>query len=64
MEVTMTKLKAVRTRLHIRQSELARRLKISRAAVHDAEKKGIRYVATAKKYAALLNCRPEDLLEF
>ncbi len=60
----MTKLKIMRKKINIRPSELARRLKISRAAVHDAEKKGIRYAATAKKYAPHLNCRPEDILEF
>ena len=64
MEIVMTKLKAIRKQRNIRQAELARHLKVSRAAVHDAEKNGIRYVATAKKYAAILNCRPEDLLEF
>ena len=37
MEIVMTKLKAIRKQRNIRQAELARHLKVSRAAVHDAE---------------------------
>ncbi|GEM_PF-1387168 len=60
----MTKLFKVRERCNIRPSELARRLNITRASVCRAEKKGLHNVATAKKYALALCCKPEEILEF
>ena len=60
----MTKLFKVRERCNIRSSELARRLKITRASVCRAEKKGLHNVSAAKKYALALCCKPEEILEF
>ena len=37
---------------------------ISRSCVNIAEKKGIRNAATAARYAYVLNCRPEEIMEF
>lgn len=59
----MTKLKEARLKCKLKAAELARRLKVSRSSVCVAEKKGIRYVTTAIKYAAVLQCKPEELLE-
>ena len=59
----MTKIKAVRVRRDIKQAELARILKVSRAAVCDIEKKGIHSISTAKKYAAVLGCPAIELIE-
>lgn len=59
----MSKLKQIRLKLKIRQVELARMLNISRASVNITEKAGIRYTATAKRYARVLGCKPSDLLE-
>ena len=60
----MTKLKIIRNKCQISASELARRLKITRASICRAEKKGLRSVSSAKKYAAALSCKPEEILEF
>jgi len=60
----MSKLQDVRKKSNIRASELAKRLKLTRASVCRAEKNGIRNVSAAKKYAAALCCRPEEILEF
>lgn len=60
----MTKLKIIRNKCRISASELARRLKITRASICRAEKKGLRNVSSAKKYAAALSCKPEEILEF
>lgn len=59
----MTKLKEIRIQRKIKPSELAKQLNASRSSVCLAEKKGIRYTATAKKYAAVLRCKPEELIE-
>lgn len=59
----MTKLQEIRQKCGIRQSELAQRLNITRQCVCIAEKKGIRNVEAAKRYAAKLDCNPLDLIE-
>lgn len=60
----MTKLKKIRERRGLRAADLARLLGVSRACVSVAEKKGIRNAGAADRYAAALNCRPEELMEF
>lgn len=60
----MTQLQRNREKRNISQAKLARLLKLTRATVCQTEKDGIKTIRTAKKYAAILNCRPEDLLEF
>ena len=60
----MTQLQRNREKRNISQAKLARLLKLTRATVCQTEKVGIKTIRTAKKYAAILKCRPEDLLEF
>lgn len=60
----MTALKAMRIRRKISQIELARRLNVTRSSVSHNEKRGIRGVKTAEIYAAILMCRPEELMNF
>ena len=60
----MTKLKKIRTQHVIRAAELAKILCVSRSCICLAEKKGIRNVKTAKRYAKALGCSPAELLEF
>ena len=60
----MTALKAMRIRRKITQIELARRLNVTRSSVSHNEKRGIRGVKTAEIYAAILMCRPEELMSF
>ncbi len=60
----MTKLQEMRKKRGIRPSELARRLKVSPSSICITEKKGIRCAGTAERYAVVLRCRPEELMEF
>lgn len=60
----MTALKEMRMRRKIKPSELARQLKVTRSSVSHNEKRGILCVKTAKLYAAILKCRPEELMDF
>ena len=59
-----TKIKRIRIEKKIKASELAKKLKISRAAVCYIEQHGITQANTAKRYAAVLQCTPEELIEF
>lgn len=47
----------------IKQNDLARFVGVKPASVCELEKKGIRNVGTAKRYAAALLCDPGMLLE-
>ena len=58
-----SKIACVREQNNITQAQLGRRLGIARATVSVAEKKGIRNVAAAKRYAKALNCSPLDIIE-
>ncbi len=60
---TVTTLKRIRENLGISQAELARRINVSRASVNMAEKKGLRNICAAQRYARALNCNPLDLIE-
>ena len=60
----MTKLQEMRKKRGIRPAELARRLKVSPSSICITEKKGIRCAGTAERYASVLRCRPEELIEF
>ena len=59
----MTRLKRLRQEKKISGAELARRMRISRASVCIAEKKGLRNVTSALRYATALGCDWRDLLE-
>ena len=54
----------MRIRRNIKQIELARRLNVTRSSVNHNEKRGIYGVKTAELYAAILDCRPEELMDF
>lgn len=60
----MTKLQEMRKKRGIRPAELARRLNVFPSSICIAEKKGIRNAGAAERYAAVLRCRPEELMEF
>lgn len=60
----MTRIKEFRRRRNMKAVELARILKISRAAVCYIERNGIRQADTAVRYAEVLRCRPEELMDF
>ena len=60
----MTALKRMRIRRNIKQIELAKRLNVTRSSVNHNEKRGIYGVKTAELYAAILDCRPEELMDF
>lgn len=59
----MTNLRRIRKEKKITQAEFARRLNISRSAICQAEKKGIRYAKAAQRYAIILNCGWRELLD-
>ena len=60
----MTNIKKIRLQRNIKASALAKLLQISRAAVCDIEKKGVKQAKTAQKYAEILKCKPEELFDF
>ena len=60
----MTQLQKIREKRNISQAKLARLLKLTRATVCQTEKDGIKTIRTAKKCAPLLNCSPQELLDF
>jgi len=59
----MSKLRIFRLRSGLRSADLARLLKVSRACICLAEKKGLRSSTAAKRYAAALGCNWRDLLD-
>ena len=59
----MTQLKKIRIARGLKACILAKRLNITRQCVCIAEKKGIRNVNTAKRYAAALGCDWRELLD-
>ena len=59
----MKKIKKMRIQRGLKAIELAQRLNISRSCVCAAEKKGLKNVKAAQRYAVALACRPEELLE-
>ena len=59
----MTRIKEYRIKRKMKAVELARILNITRQSICIAERKGIRYVSTAKRYAAALGCDWKDLLD-
>ena len=59
----MTKLKQQRELIGLKSVELARRMNITRQCVCIAERKGIRNISAAKRYAAALGCDWKMLLD-
>ena len=60
----MTRIKEYRRRRNMKAVDLARILNISRAAICYIERSGIKHADTAMRYAAVLHCRPEELMDF
>ena len=58
----MSQLKKKRESLGVKSIDLARRMNITRQCVCIAEKKGIRNVAAAKRYATALNCNWQEIM--
>ena len=58
----MSKLTAMRRKRGLRSAELARLVGVSRQNVCQAEKKGLRNMAAAVRYAKALNCEWQELL--
>lgn len=59
----MTKLARKRKRLRLTQTAIARLLGITRQVYSRRERRGIRNVDMAMRYALRLGCRPEEILE-
>ena len=58
----MSKLTAMRRKRGLKSAELARLLGVSRQNVRLAEKKGLRNMAAAQRYAKILNCEWQEVL--
>lgn len=59
----MTRLARKRKQLRLTQSAMALLLGISQSTQSRCERRGIRNVDTAKRYARRLGCCPEEILE-
>lgn len=60
----MTRLTMRRQRLGLRLREVGEKLGITAQTVQQQEKRGIQSLRTARKYAEVLCCRPEELMDF
>lgn len=58
-----SKLKRMRLKLGIKQTEMARRAGIRQPSMARREKEGIKTTTTARHYAAILGCDPLELLD-
>lgn len=59
----MTNLARKRKQLRMTQTAIARLLGITQQSYAEVERRGIRNVDMAARYARCLGCRPEDILE-
>nr|DAQ42114.1 MAG TPA: Helix-turn-helix XRE-family like protein [Caudoviricetes sp.] len=59
----MTRLARKRKQLRLTQTAMAHLIGISQQAYAMHERRGIRNVDMAARYARYLSCRPEDILE-
>ena len=59
----MTKLRHYRQATGQKLREVAEKIGVTPATVHDTEVRGIRTVKTAKRYAAVFGCDWKDLLD-
>ena len=64
MKKQIIALKRVRMSRFLTQTELARKLGILPCQVSYQERHGIQRLNTAFRYAAALQCRPEELMDF
>lgn len=61
---SVTALRKIRMSRYLTQTELAQKLGIKPNMVSYQERHGIQRVSTAYRYAAVLQCRPEELMDF
>ena len=59
----MTKLARKRKQLRMTRTEIAKMIGIARQTYSEVERRGIRSVDMAARYARHLGCRPEEILE-
>lgn len=59
----MTKLARKRKQLRMTQAAIARLLGMAQQSYAEVERRGIRNVDMAARYARHLGCRPEEILE-
>lgn len=59
----MTRLARKRKQLRLTQSAIADLLGIARQSYAEVERRGIRNVDMAARYASRLGCRPEEIIE-
>ena len=64
MKKHITALRRVRMSRCMSQTELAEKVGTAPGTVSYLEKHGIQRISTAVKYAELLCCRPEELMDF
>ena len=58
----MSKLREMRLKRQLKAIDLAKLMGTSRQNISLAEKKGIRNMAAAKRYAAVLNCQWQEIM--
>lgn len=59
----MTKLAQKRKKLRLTQTAIARLFGIARQSYAEVERRGVRNIDMAVRYALRLGCRPEEILE-
>ena len=64
MEKELTALRKMRMSRFLSQTELAQKLGVRPNNISMMEQKGIQQIKTAERYAEVLQCRPEELMEF
>lgn len=64
MKKKLTALRKMRMSRFLSQTELAERLGVRPNNISIMEQKGIQQIKTAERYASVLQCRPEELMEF
>ncbi len=62
MAKTENALRRFRRKAHLTQEELGKRCGVSKSCVCVHERKGIKTIRLARRYAAELNCDPLELL--
>lgn len=60
----ITPLRKVRMSRFLSQTELAQKMGVLPSCISTLERTGIQQIKTAVRYAAVLNCRPEELMDF
>ncbi|MGF0038893.1 helix-turn-helix domain-containing protein [Victivallis vadensis] len=59
----MTKIKNMRVKRKLRQKQLAELLGVAQPTLSQIEKRGVKNIRAAQRYAKALNCNPLDLIE-